>query len=67
MPHTDKPEEPEAQIDKFRDAARKLKGDQSDATFEAAVGKVARAPKLSAEQIKALVRRHREKPKKIGA
>ncbi|MFA6155515.1 hypothetical protein [Mesorhizobium sp.] len=66
MPHTDKPEEPKQQIDKFRDAARKLKGDQSDATFEAAVDKVALAPKLTTEQIKELVRRQRAKPKKVG-
>ncbi|OBQ62873.1 hypothetical protein EFV37_01045 [Mesorhizobium loti] len=44
------------QIDKFREAARELKTDQSDAAFEAAMNKIAKAPKLTAEKIKELVR-----------
>lgn len=48
------------QIEKFRDAARELKTDQSDAAFEAIVNKIAHAPKLTNEQIKELVRRKRE-------
>lgn len=48
------------QIDKFREASRELKIDQSDAAFEALVDKIAHAPKLTQEQIKALVRRKRE-------
>ncbi|WP_167335226.1 hypothetical protein [Mesorhizobium erdmanii] len=47
------------QIDKFREAARELKTDQSDAAFEAVVQKIAHAPKLTNEQIKELVRRKR--------
>ncbi|MER8380947.1 hypothetical protein [Mesorhizobium sp. M1399] len=49
------------QIDKFRDAARELKTDQSDAAFEAVVNKIAHAPKLTQEQIKEFLRRQREK------
>ncbi|MBA3448642.1 MAG: hypothetical protein H0T56_13770 [Pseudaminobacter sp.] len=45
------------QIDKFRDAARELETDQSDAAFEAVVEQIAKAPKLTAEQIKEFVRR----------
>ncbi|MER9800074.1 hypothetical protein NKJ36_23545 [Mesorhizobium sp. M0142] len=48
------------QIDKFREAARELKTDQSDAAFEAVVNKIAHAPKLTQEQIKELVRRKGE-------
>ncbi|MBZ9956727.1 hypothetical protein FJ942_09730 [Mesorhizobium sp. B2-4-2] len=55
------------QIDKFRDAARELKTDQSDAAFEAVVNKIAHAPKLTNEQIKELVRRKREADKKKPA
>jgi hypothetical protein len=47
------------QIDKFREAARELKTDQSDAAFEAVVNKIAKAPKLTAEKIKELVRRQK--------
>ncbi|QKC87171.1 hypothetical protein EB230_01025 [Mesorhizobium sp. NZP2234] len=50
----------ERQIDKFKEAARELKTDQSDAAFEAVVDKIAHAPKLTQEQIKELVRRRRE-------
>lgn len=49
------------QIDKFREASRELKIDQSNATFEAVVDKIAHAPKLTNEQIKELVRRKRQK------
>ncbi|MER8989806.1 hypothetical protein [Mesorhizobium sp. M0843] len=63
MPHTDKPEEPKQQIDKFREAAQKLRGDQSDAAFESAVEKIAHAPKLTNEEIKELVRRNRDQNK----
>lgn len=48
---------PKLQVDKFREAARELKTDQSDAAFEAVVNKIAHAPKLTQEQIKELVRR----------
>ncbi|RUW47813.1 hypothetical protein [Mesorhizobium sp. M8A.F.Ca.ET.021.01.1.1] len=51
------------QIEKFREAARELKTDQSDAAFEAVVNKIAHAPKLTNEQIKELVRRKREPSK----
>jgi|GEM_PF-6635043 len=50
-----------SQIEKFRDAARELKTDQSDAAFEAVVDKVSKAPKLTNEQIKELVRKKRER------
>ncbi|MES0101891.1 hypothetical protein [Mesorhizobium sp. M0019] len=52
--------EGKSQIEKFREAARELKTDQSDAAFEAVVDKIAHAPKLTNEQIKELVRRKRE-------
>lgn len=48
------------QREKFEEAARELKTDQSDAAFEAVVNKIAHAPKLTNEQIKELVRRKRE-------
>ncbi|MBZ9798879.1 MULTISPECIES: hypothetical protein [unclassified Mesorhizobium] len=48
------------QIDKFREAARDLKTDQSDESFEAVVKKIAKAPKLTAEQIKNMVRQKRQ-------
>lgn len=52
---TDKP-----QIEKFREASREFKIDQSDEVFEAVANKIAHAPKLTQEQIKELVRRKRE-------
>ncbi|UCI10472.1 hypothetical protein [Mesorhizobium sp. B1-1-8] len=52
--------DPPRQIDKFREAARELKTDQSDEAFEKTLDKVAHAPKLTNEQIKELVRRKRE-------
>ncbi|GLQ80212.1 hypothetical protein GCM10007881_37310 [Mesorhizobium huakuii] len=57
---------PKSQVDKFREAARELKTDQSDAAFEAVVDKIARAPKLTHEQIKALARRKRDQDKPGG-
>ncbi|AZO60009.1 MAG: hypothetical protein E5X23_28980 [Mesorhizobium sp.] len=48
------------QIEKFREAARELKTDQSDEAFEAALGKIAHAPKLTNKQIKELARRKRD-------
>ncbi|TIO04124.1 MAG: hypothetical protein E5X88_33190 [Mesorhizobium sp.] len=51
--------EDKSQIEKFRDAARELKTDQSDAAFEAVAQKIAHAPKLTQEQIRELVRRKR--------
>lgn len=51
------------QIDKFREAVRELKTDQSDAAFEAVVHKIAKAPKLTNEQIKELVHRQRQEKK----
>lgn len=55
-----KPED-KPQIEKFREAARKLKIDDSDAPFEAAVAKVATSPKLTNDEIKALARQLRQK------
>ncbi|MDX8433190.1 hypothetical protein RFN25_07050 [Mesorhizobium abyssinicae] len=51
------------QIDKFREAARRLKADESDEAYESALGKIAHAPKLTNEQIKELARRKRESEK----
>jgi hypothetical protein len=51
------------QKEKFEEAARELKTDQSDAAFEAVVNKIAHAPKLTQEQIKELVRQKRNEPK----
>ncbi|ESY79924.1 hypothetical protein X739_29610 [Mesorhizobium sp. LNHC220B00] len=48
------------QIDKFREASRELKIDQSDAAFEADVQKIAHSPKMTKEQIKELVRQKRK-------
>jgi hypothetical protein len=53
-----------SQIEKFREAARDLKTDQSDASFEAIVQKIAKAKKLTPEQIKEFVRREREQDKR---
>jgi hypothetical protein len=52
------------QIEKFREAARELEIDQSDAAFERALKKIAKAPKLSDEEIKNLVHQKREQTKK---
>lgn len=52
------------QIDKFREAARELKTDQSDAAFEAVVNRIAHAPKLTQEQIKEFLRRQRKESSK---
>ncbi|AZV18268.1 hypothetical protein [Mesorhizobium sp. M7A.F.Ce.TU.012.03.2.1] len=49
------------QVEKFREAARELKTDQSDAAFEAVVNKIAHAPKLTNEQIKTFVQGQRAK------
>jgi hypothetical protein len=48
------------QREKFEEAARELKTDQSDKAFEVAVNKIAHAPKLTNEQIKELARRKRD-------
>lgn len=53
-----------SQIEKFREAARELGIDDSDAAFEAVVAKIAHAPKLTNEQIKELVLRKREETKR---
>lgn len=52
-----------SQIEKFRDAARELGADSDVDAFEAALTKVAKAPKLSDEQIKELARELRSGPK----
>ena len=49
-----------SQIEKFRQAARELGADPSDKAFEAVVTKIAHAPKLTAEQIKELVRQRHD-------
>ncbi|RVD17340.1 MAG: hypothetical protein EOS73_22460 [Mesorhizobium sp.] len=60
---TDK--KPKPQIDKFREASREFKIDQTETTFEAVVDKVAHAPKLTAEQIKKLVQQQREAARRL--
>ncbi|MGX5829822.1 hypothetical protein [Mesorhizobium sp. 43Arga] len=57
---TNKPDH-KTQRQKFEDAARELETDQSDEAFEAALGKIAHAPKLTNEQIKELARKKRER------
>ncbi|MEI9431641.1 hypothetical protein [Mesorhizobium sp. Cs1299R1N3] len=52
-----------SQIDKFREAARALKS-VGDEEYDDAVARVAKAEKLSDEQIKELVRRKREEAKR---
>ncbi|MBZ9724265.1 hypothetical protein LB554_09925 [Mesorhizobium sp. CO1-1-11] len=52
------------QKEKFEEAARALKTDQSDAAFEEVVTKIAKAPKLTSEQIKEFVRRQSGKSSK---
>jgi hypothetical protein len=49
-----------SQIEKFRQAARELGADDDVDAFETALRKVAKAPKLSDEEIRALARRLRE-------
>ncbi|BBD36890.1 hypothetical protein Amn_17700 [Aminobacter sp. Y103A] len=50
-------ERPKTQREKFEEAARELKTNQSDEAFEAVVNKIAHAPKVTAEQVRELVRR----------
>jgi hypothetical protein len=52
------------QREKFEEAARELGIDEADEDFLAAVERVARAPKLSDEQIKELARYERGKATK---
>ncbi|BCM16876.1 hypothetical protein [Mesorhizobium sp. J8] len=52
------------QKEKFEEAARELKTDQSEEAFEAAVNKIAHAPKLTNDEIKDLVRRKSQKATK---
>lgn len=49
-----------SQIEKFREAMRELGADADDSAYEAAVEKVAKAPKLTDDEIKALAKRLRE-------
>jgi hypothetical protein len=51
------------QIDKFREAVRELGIEDEDMAFEAAVAKIAKAPKLTDEEIKRLAQMSRGKPK----
>lgn len=48
------------QLEKFEEAARELGADDDVDAFETALRKVAKAPKLSDEEIRALARRLRE-------
>lgn len=47
------------QREKFEEAARELGIDEADSAFLAAVAKIAKAPKLSDEEIKELARQQR--------
>ena len=49
-----------SQIEKFRDAMREFGVDADDDAYEAAVEKVAKAPKLTDDEIKAVAKRLRE-------
>jgi hypothetical protein len=49
-----------SQIEKFRQAARELGADDDVGAFETALRKVAKAPKLSDDEIRALAKRLRE-------
>jgi hypothetical protein len=51
------------QREKFEEAARELGADTPDDTFEAAVTKVAKAPKITDEEIKEFVRWKRNQSK----
>ena len=51
---------PKSQVDKFREAARELETDDREEAVEAVLTKIAKAPKLTAEQIKKLVRRRHD-------
>lgn len=54
------PSKPEkSQIEKFREAARALGVDVSDAEFDDAVDKVAKAPKLTDAEIKSIAEKLR--------
>jgi 3-methyladenine DNA glycosylase AlkD len=53
-----------SQIEKFREAARELEADQSEEAFEAVVAKVAKAPKLSDDDIKRLAKEYREQTRR---
>lgn len=48
------------QIEKFREAAKELGIDVSDAAYDAAVTKVAKAPKMTDDEIKDFARRQRK-------
>lgn len=52
------------QIDKFRQAARELGLDDDEAEFDAALNKVAHAPKMTDAEIKELARRERTERRK---
>ena len=56
-----------SQIEKFREAARALGADEPDGTFEAALAKVAKAPKLTDDEIKALAKKRRRHAKESGS
>ena len=47
------------QREKFEEAARELGIEDADDAFEAAVQKIAKAPKLTAEEIKKLAKKRR--------
>ncbi len=51
------------QIDRFKEAARELETDQSEEAFDAVLAKIAKAPKLSDEEIKKLAQKSRAKAK----
>lgn len=53
----------QSQIDKFREAARELETDDSEERFDAILAKIVKAPKRSAEQVKAAAKSGSSKPK----
>lgn len=50
-----------SQIEKFREAARALGADVDDVEYDAAVAKVAKAPKLTDAEIKELAQHLRDR------
>jgi hypothetical protein len=61
-PKMTEPKASKSQLDKFREAAREFETDDSEERFEANVAKVAKTPKLSAEEIKTLVKQAKRAP-----
>jgi DNA-directed RNA polymerase sigma subunit (sigma70/sigma32) len=55
-----------SQIEKFREAMREFGADADGDAYEAAVERVAKAPKLSDDEIKELAKRMRKSKRNAG-